>query len=62
MLQNYPQALRNTAETLEGSVADEYSEKRTRAIEIAGSLRKLLQERDKQFASLENTCQVRSAS
>lgn len=30
------------------------------AFEIAGSLRQLLQERDRQFASLENTCQVRS--
>jgi len=55
------QVLRNTAEKLEGSVSDESSEKLTNAFEIAGSLRKLLQERDRQFASLENTCQVRFA-
>lgn len=57
-IDSYKQALRNTAEKLEG-VSDESSEKLTSAFEIAGSLRKLLQERDRQFASLENTCQSR---
>ncbi|KAG0576911.1 hypothetical protein KC19_5G117300 [Ceratodon purpureus] len=57
-IDSYKQALRNTAEKLEG-VSDQSHEKLTSAFEMAGSLRKLLQERDKQFASLENTCQSR---
>lgn len=54
------QALINTAERLEG-MPGESQEMLESAFEIAGSLRKLLQDRDKQFANLESTCLVRKA-
>lgn len=51
------QALRETAERLEGA-SDESQEKLTSAFEIAGSLRKLLEDRENQFATLEGNCRV----
>nr|PNR38118.1 hypothetical protein PHYPA_021229 [Physcomitrium patens] len=54
-LEKCMQALINTAERLEG-MPGESQEMLESAFEIAGSLRKLLQDRDKQFANLESTC------
>ena len=54
---NVLQALRETAERLEGA-SDESQEKLTSAFEIAGSLRKLLEDRENQFATLEGNCRV----
>ncbi|XP_024397923.1 uncharacterized protein [Physcomitrium patens] len=54
-IDSYKQALINTAERLEG-MPGESQEMLESAFEIAGSLRKLLQDRDKQFANLESTC------
>ena len=54
---NVWQALRETAERLEGA-SDESQEKLTSAFEIAGSLRKLLEDRENQFATLEGNCRV----
>lgn len=51
------QALKETAERLEGA-SDESQEKLTIAFEIAGSLRKLLEDREGQFATLEGNCRV----
>ena len=53
----FMQALKETAERLEGA-SDESQEKLTSAFEIAGSLRKLLEDRDNQFATLEGTSRV----
>lgn len=53
------QALKETAERLEGA-SDESQEKLTSAFEIAGSLRKLLEDRESQFATLEGNCRVRN--
>lgn len=49
--------MKETAERLEGA-SDESQEKLTSAFEIAGSLRKLLEDRDNQFATLEGTSRV----
>jgi len=51
------QALKETAERLEG-VSDESQEKLTSAFEISGSLKKLLEDRESQFATLEGNCRV----
>lgn len=51
------QALKETGERLEGA-SDESQEKLTSAFEIAGSLRKLLEDRESQFATFEGNCRV----
>lgn len=50
-------ALKETAEKLEGA-SDESQEKLTSAFEIAGSLRKLLEDREQQYACLEGSSRV----
>ncbi|KAL3697694.1 hypothetical protein R1sor_011770 [Riccia sorocarpa] len=57
-LESYEKALKETAEKLEGA-SDESQEKLTSAFEIAASLRKLLEERESQFATLEGNCRRR---
>ncbi|OAE30758.1 hypothetical protein AXG93_2265s1170 [Marchantia polymorpha subsp. ruderalis] len=57
-LESYEKALKETAEKLEGA-SDESQEKLTSAFEIAASLRKLLEERENQFATLEGNCRRR---
>ncbi|KAG0604409.1 hypothetical protein M758_10G169900 [Ceratodon purpureus] len=54
----YEKALKETAQRLEGA-SDESQEKLTSAFEIAGSLRKLLEDRENQFANLEGNCRRR---
>ncbi|CAM6103626.1 unnamed protein product [Calypogeia fissa] len=54
----YEKALKETAEKLEGAT-DESQEKLTSAFEIAASLRKLLEERENQYATLEGNCRRR---
>jgi len=49
--------LKDTVERLEGA-SDESQEKLTSAFEIAGSLRKLLEDREHQYASLEGSSRV----
>ncbi|XP_073396167.1 uncharacterized protein [Physcomitrium patens] len=55
---SYAKALKETAERLEGA-SDESHEKLTSAFAIAGSLRKLLEDRESQFATLEGNCRRR---
>ncbi|KAG0614176.1 hypothetical protein M758_6G156500, partial [Ceratodon purpureus] len=57
-LDSYEKALKETAERLEGT-SDESQEKLTSAFEIAGSLRKLLEDREHQYASLEGSSRRR---
>ncbi|XP_024530433.1 meiosis-specific nuclear structural protein 1-like [Selaginella moellendorffii] len=51
------QALKDTAEKLEGA-SDESQEKLTSAFEIAASLRRLLEDRENQYATLEGNCRI----
>lgn len=51
------QALKDTADKLEGT-SDESQEQLSNAFEIAGSLRKILEDRENQFATLEGNCRV----
>ncbi|CAM6079900.1 unnamed protein product [Sphagnum tenellum] len=51
-IDSYDKALKETAEKLEGA-SDQSQEKLASAFEIAGSLRKLLEDRENQFATLE---------
>lgn len=57
-LDSYEKALKETAEKLEGA-SDESQEKLTSAFEIAGSLRKLLEDREQQYACLEGSSRRR---
>ncbi|KAJ7563277.1 hypothetical protein O6H91_03G104200 [Diphasiastrum complanatum] len=52
---SYEKALKETAEKLEGA-SDESQEKLSSAFEIAASLRKLLEDRESHFATLEGNC------
>ncbi|KAH6558264.1 hypothetical protein KP509_1Z071600 [Ceratopteris richardii] len=54
-LKSYEKALKETAEKLEGA-SDESQEKLSSAFKIASSLRKLLEERENQYANLEGSC------
>ncbi|XP_024542541.1 myosin-7B-like isoform X1 [Selaginella moellendorffii] len=54
-LNAYEKALKETAEKLEGA-SDESHEKLSSAFKIAASLRKLLEDRETQYATLEGTC------
>mgnify|MGYP007076056913 FL=1 len=49
--------MKETAEKLEGA-SDESQEKLSSAFKIASSLRKLLEDRENQYATLEGTCRV----
>ncbi|XP_024384287.1 uncharacterized protein [Physcomitrium patens] len=57
-IESYEKALKETGERLEGA-SDESQEKLTSAFEIAGSLRKLLEDRESQFATFEGNCRRR---
>jgi uncharacterized protein (DUF2164 family) len=57
-IDSYDKALKETAEKLEGA-SDQSQEKLASAFEIAGSLRKLLEDRENQFATLEGISRVR---
>ncbi|MCO5555542.1 hypothetical protein L7F22_009087 [Adiantum nelumboides] len=54
-LTSYEKALKETAEKLEGA-SDESQEKLSSAFKIASSLRKLLEDRENQYANLEGNC------
>ncbi|KAI5064878.1 hypothetical protein GOP47_0019573 [Adiantum capillus-veneris] len=54
-LKSYEKALKETAEKLEGA-SDESQEKLSSAFKIASSLRKLLEDRENQYANLEGSC------
>ncbi|KAI5058046.1 hypothetical protein GOP47_0026216 [Adiantum capillus-veneris] len=57
-IESYAKALKDTAEKLEGT-SDESQEQLSNAFEIAGSLRKILDDRENQFATLEGNCRRR---
>eukprot|EP01018_Ginkgo_biloba_P001910 Gb_17695 [translate_table: standard] len=54
-LESYEKALKETADKLEGA-SDESHEQLSNAFEIASSLRKLLEDRENQYATLEGDC------
>ncbi|KAH7445513.1 hypothetical protein KP509_01G012500 [Ceratopteris richardii] len=54
-MEYYAKALKDTAQKLEGT-SDESQEQLSNAFEIAGSLRKILEDRENQFATLEGNC------
>ncbi|MCO5613343.1 hypothetical protein L7F22_067619 [Adiantum nelumboides] len=56
-VESYAKALKDTAEKLEGT-SDESQEQLSNAFEIAGSLRKILEDRENQFATLEGNCRL----
>ncbi|MCO5548057.1 hypothetical protein L7F22_001513 [Adiantum nelumboides] len=57
-VESYAKALKDAAEKLEGT-SDESQEQLSNAFEIAGSLRKILEDRENQFATLEGNCRRR---
>lgn len=56
-MDNCFQTLKDTAEKLEGA-SDESQEQLSNAFEIAASLRKILDDRESQFATLEGNLRV----